>query len=73
MDLQSVLDEEYRWLLQYRDHLIKFCPLRPLKNKKPEVANKLYNIFCIFRCPKILQSDNDKEFVNAVINELAEI
>lgn len=74
MDFQSVPDGEYRWLLQYQDHLTKFCILRPLKSKKAEeVAGVLFDIFCIFGCPKILQSDNGREFVNKVVEELVEM
>nr|CAH7739411.1 unnamed protein product [Callosobruchus chinensis] len=53
------------------DHLTKFVQLRPLISKKAdEVAKHLIEIFCIFGAPSILQSDNGREFVNAVINEL---
>ena len=50
---------------QAQDHLTKFCHLRPLKSKEAkEVARNLFEIFCQFGAPVILQSDNGKEFRN---------
>jgi len=58
----------------YQDHLTKFVQLRPLKTKRAEeVAKHLIDIFCIFGAPMILQSDNGREFVNKIIEDLKEM
>jgi hypothetical protein len=36
MDLQSTPNGEYKWLMNYQDHLTKFIQLRPLKSKRVE-------------------------------------
>ena len=57
-----------------RDHFSKFSWAYPLKSKRAlEVANNLVTTFHLFGVPKILQSDNGKEFVAMVIKELASI
>ncbi|KRX74235.1 KRAB-A domain-containing protein 2 [Trichinella sp. T6] len=49
----------------------RFCILSPLKSKRAEeVASKLLEIFLTFGAPSILQSDNGREFSNAIIAEL---
>ncbi|XP_043462868.1 KRAB-A domain-containing protein 2-like [Leptopilina heterotoma] len=58
IDLQSCPDGDYKWLLNYQDHATKFLHLRPLKSKHPI---------------NILQSDNGREFVAAVIHELVSL
>ena len=46
--------------------------MRPLKTKTAdEVAYQLLDIFTIIGAPAILQSDNGREFVAKVIEELA--
>ena len=55
-----------------RDHFSKFSWAYLLVSKRAsEVAEKLVDIFSLFGPPKILQSDNGKEFVATVIKELA--
>ena len=39
-------------------------------NRAPEIAYQLLAIFSIFGAPRILQSDNGREFVNCIIEEL---
>lgn len=74
MDLQSCPDNEYRWLLNYQDHLTKFLFLRPLKTKTAnEVANELLKIFLEIGAPSILQSGNGREFTASVISEMVKI
>ncbi|XP_068234227.1 KRAB-A domain-containing protein 2-like [Palaemon carinicauda] len=54
------------------NHFSKFCVLRTLTTKRAEeVAANLLDIFLTFGAPAILQSDNGREFVNAVIAELS--
>ena len=50
--------------------LNQICFLRALKSKKAEVCHNLIDIFCLFGAPAILQSDNGREFVNSIIDEL---
>ena len=53
---------------------MKFCVLRPLKTKTAtEVASHVLDIFTTFGASAILQSDNSREFVATVIEDLARI
>ncbi|CAH1264333.1 KRBA2 [Branchiostoma lanceolatum] len=73
IDMTSRPDEDYKWILHMRDHFSKFSWTHPLTSKRAsEVAEKLMQTFCLFGSPHILQSDNGKEFVAGVINELTE-
>ncbi len=63
IDYQSMPDGTYNYVLDYQDHGIKFCQLRPLRQKTHKaVAIELINIFCIFGPPSTLQADNGMEF-----------
>lgn len=74
VDFQSFPDGKFKWILNYQDHSTKFLSLRPLESKRAsEVANNLLSIFLTFGAPKILQSDNGREFVNSIINDLKEL
>lgn len=74
IDLQSTPSNNYKWLLNYQDHLTKFCFLRPLTSKRAvEVAVELLKIFLEVGAPMILQSDNGKEFTAKIIKELVEL
>jgi len=54
-------------LLVVVDVCTRFVFLRPLPNKKGlTVANALWDLFCLIGFPKILQSDNGREFVNSI-------
>lgn len=45
-DMQSQPDGDYKFILNYQDHLTKFVVLRPLKTKTAEeVADILLDIF----------------------------
>ena len=67
---ESEKDGNYAHIMCYQDHLTKFVSLRALKSKRAEeVAYHLIEIFCVFGAPAILQSDNGREFVNAVVTE----
>lgn len=71
IDYQAKPDGNYKFVLVYQDHLTKFVILRPLERKTGEaVAEKLVEIFSIFDAPKLLQSDNGREFVNSIISAL---
>lgn len=71
IDMQAQPDGNYRFILVYQDHLTKYVLLKPLTHKRAEeVAYILLDIFTTFGAPCILQSDNGREFVNKVIEEL---
>ena len=71
IDLQSCKDGNYKFIMNYQDHLTKYSVLRALRTKTAEeVAFNLIDIFSLFGAPTILQSDNGREFVNSIINEL---
>ena len=71
IDMTSRPDQDFKWILHMRDHFSKFNWAYPLKSKRAlEVADKLVDTFHLFGAPKILQSDNGKEFVAMVIKEL---
>jgi len=67
--MQSQADGEYRFIMVYQDRM--FVQIRALKTKRAEaVAKHIIDIFCIFGAPMIFQSDNGREFVNQIINDL---
>lgn len=71
IDFQTCPDGDYKFILNYQDHLSKSLSLRALKSKRAaEVAYHLVGIFCIFGAPSVLQSDNGQRFVNSAIEEL---
>ena len=65
-------NDEYNYIAHYMDHWSKFHVLWPLMRKSAiEVATGLvHKVFPYFGLPKILQSDNGREFVNEVIREV---
>ncbi|XP_060863651.1 KRAB-A domain-containing protein 2-like [Metopolophium dirhodum] len=74
IDFQSDPDGKYKWILNYQDHNTKFISLRPMESKRAiEVSTHLLSIFLTFGAPSILQSDNGREFVNCVIDELKQL
>ena len=63
----------YTYLLVVVDVCTRFVYLRALVDKSAiTVAKELFTIFCDIGFPKILQSDNGTEFVNAVLTVLTE-
>ena len=74
IDMQSVSQNSYKWIMVYQDHLTKFVVLRALTSKRAaEVAHQLLDIFQLFGAPSILQSDNGSKFTALVIKELKHI
>ena len=74
IDMTSRPDGEKKWILHMRDHFSKFSWTHALESKRAvEVAEALLKTFCLFGCPKILQSDNGKEFTAAVIHDLSKL
>jgi len=70
IDMQSMAQGSYKWIMVYQDHLTKFCVLRPLSSKRAALAHHLTKLFLLFGAPYILQSDNGSEFTAEVISEL---
>ena len=71
IDMQSAVADGYNWIMVYQDHGMKFAHLRRLKSKHAVgIAKKLLHIFMTQGAPAILQSDNGREFVNEVIEQL---
>lgn len=61
IDMQTCADGDFKFILDYQDHLTKFCVLRLLKSKcAEEVARNLLDIFFLIGAPAILQTDNGK-------------
>ena len=55
------------------DICTRFVFLRPLKDKTMDsITNALFTLFCDVGFPKIIQSDNGAEFVNAMLKKLTE-
>lgn len=78
IDMQCYPDQTahgtFRWILHYIDHFTKFSHLRALERKEATlVGRRLFEIFCTQGFPSILQSDNGKEFVNGVIDEISRL
>lgn len=71
IDIQSSKEDDYKFIFNYQDHLTKFVELCPLKSTTAvEVCYNLIDVFCLLGAPAILQSDNGREFVNSIIDEL---
>lgn len=64
--------KEYKWILHLVDHWSKFTFAFPLFRKSAkDVANALEKwVFPVMGLPSILQSDNGREFVNNLIEEV---
>lgn len=63
IDMSSCNSTNYRYILNYQDHLTKFCILRPMETKDAlSTTILLIDIFSLIGCPKILQCDNGLEF-----------
>jgi hypothetical protein len=64
----------YTTLLAVIDVFTGFVILRPLRDSSAEtVARKLWKIFCLIGWPRVLQSDNGREFVNDILRALVKL
>ncbi|CAF3436338.1 unnamed protein product [Rotaria socialis] len=71
IDMRSVSYDGFNFIMHAKDHFTKFTWLYALPSKEAiHVANNLRNMFYTFGPPKILQSDNGKEFVAKIILDL---
>lgn len=69
--MQSRNYNDFRFILNYQDHLTIFVLLRPLKTRHAEeIAYNLLDIYTTFGALEILHSDNGREFVNSIITNL---
>jgi hypothetical protein len=60
VDMQSLPDRDYKFIMHYQDHVTKFSVLKALTSKHAaEVGYQLLDIFLLFGAPHILQSDNN--------------
>ncbi|XP_070206542.1 KRAB-A domain-containing protein 2-like [Littorina saxatilis] len=74
IDMRTRPDGDFSWIIHLRDHYSKFSWVHPMTSKRAvEVAENVLKTFYLFGAPKILQSDNGKEFVAGVILELVKI
>jgi hypothetical protein len=63
---------QHNYTLVVADVATRFVLLRALKTKlATEVSDALFRIFCDFGFPRILQSDNGREFVNGILHALS--
>ena len=70
IDLQSIADGEFKYLLNYIDHCTKYLFCIPLTSKRADaVAQALVSIFTIIGPPLILQTDNGGEFVGVAYTD----
>jgi hypothetical protein len=68
IDFQSMPNGDFRFLLNYLNHGVKFIFCIPLKRKQVGcIAISLLEIFTIIGSPMILQSDNGQEFSGAAV------
>ena len=66
-------DGEFKWIAHAVDHWSKFQFVYPLVNKTAEVAQGLQTlIFPYFGLPSIIQNNNGKEFVNAILSKVVQ-
>ena len=72
IDMRHRPDGIYKWIGHYMDHWAKIHFLFPLSRKSgAEVALNLQNrVFSYVGVPKILHSDNGREFVNEVVESV---
>jgi hypothetical protein len=69
IDYQSMPNGDFKYLLNYLDHGVKFLFSIPLKRKRAScIAVALLEIFTVVGPPMILQSDNGCEFNSAAMN-----
>lgn len=70
--MQRLPHHEFKWILHIVDHWSKFNFAFPLQHKSAcDVASALQKwVFPFIGLPSILQSDNGREFVNQLIEEV---
>ena len=62
------------WILHYQDHYEKISYLHAMPNRNAKtIALELVPLFLMQGAPVILQSDNGREFVAEIIDEMMKI
>lgn len=70
--LPGGVDKDYRYILHYVDGFTRFSILRALRRKSAEeVTAAVLEIFLTFGSPRLLHTDNGKEFLNEWLYALA--
>lgn len=74
IDMRSLEYDGFNWIFNAKDHFTKYSWLFPLTSKEAvNVVTVLKSIFYQFGPPRILQSDNGREFVAKVILDLKKL
>ena len=70
--MRHLPDGKYHWILHAVDHWSKFNFAYPLESKHASGVSEVLNshLFPYFGVPRILHSDNGREFINNVIDGL---
>jgi transposase InsO family protein len=72
VDFQTLPDGNFKFVMHYQEHLTKYHLLSLLTTKRAvEVARRLLKIFLDFVAPRVLQSDNGREYTAEIIRELS--
>lgn len=73
IDMRQEPDGKYRWILHIKDHFSRFCMLYPLRRRRgSDVVRRLLEWIAMLGPPGTLQTDNGAEFVNRVIEQVAQ-
>ena len=68
IDMRHEPSGQYKWILHIKDHFSKYSQLYPLKSKHAEpIAQAFTGFIAAFLPPKIVQTDNGKEFKGALL------
>ena len=72
IDIRHRPDGTFKWIGHYMDHWAKFHVLFPqMRKSAAEVALNLQNqVFAVLGIPRILHSDNGREFVNEIVHSI---
>ena len=72
IDMQSRPDGDYKYIGHFVDHFTKYHVLFAMKSKSANIvaSNLVHKVFSYFGVPKIPHSDNGREFVNRVIENI---
>jgi hypothetical protein len=69
--MESTSPRGYNYVLVVVDIATRFVLLYPLENEKAtSIAKRLWECFCLFGVPKVIQSDRGAAFVNKIVSKL---
>ena len=71
IDMRHLPDGQYHWILHCVDHWSKFNFAYPLESKRARCVSTVLTqqLFPYFGVPRILHSDNGREFINSLIQQ----